>query len=55
MKYTFRGIDRVLEFSKALLVEGKHTVSIKTVFKEFPRNNDIDYFEIEVSEENSEK
>ena len=47
MKYTFKSIDRVLEFSKALLVEGKHTVSIKTVFRDFPRENDIDHFEVE--------
>lgn len=42
--YKFTSIDRVLEFIKPLLVEGRHSVSIKTFFcKEYP-------FEVTVEE-----
>ena len=48
--YKFTSIDRVLEFIKPLLVEGNYKVSIKTLYKEFPREYQIDYFEVTVEE-----
>lgn len=41
--YKFTSIDRVLEFIKPLLVEGRYSVSIKTVYEEYP-------FEVTVEE-----
>lgn len=48
--YKFTSIDRVLEFIEPLLVEGNYKVSIKTLYKEFPREYQIDYFEVTVEE-----
>lgn len=49
-KYKFTSIDRTLEFIKPLLVEGKHSVSLRTFNKEYPRETQIDYFEVTVKE-----
>ena len=46
--YKFTSIDRVLEFIKPLLVEGKYSVSVRAFYKEFPREYMIDYFEVKV-------
>lgn len=48
--YKFTSIDRTLEFIKPLLVEGKHNVSLRTFYKEYPRETQIDYFEVHVYE-----
>ena len=48
--YKFRTIDRTLEFIRPLLLEGKHMVSVKTFYKEYPREYSIDYFEVTVEE-----
>lgn len=50
-EYKFQSIERLMEFCKALLVEGdKYTLKLKTVMHEFPRENDIEYFSITVEE-----
>ena len=51
--YKFTTIDRTLEFIRPLLIEGKHRVSVRTFYKEYPRETMIDYFEVTV-EENEE-
>ena len=48
--YKFTSIDRTLEFIKPLLVEGTYSVSIRTFYKVFPREYEIDYFEVTVEE-----
>lgn len=48
--YKFTSIDRTLEFIKPLLVEGNYSVSIRTFYEEFPREYQIDYFEVTVKE-----
>ena len=53
--YKFTSIDRTLEFIIPLLIEGKHSVSVRTFFKEYPVENQlretmIDYFEVTVEE-----
>lgn len=48
--YKFTSIDRVLEFIKPLLVEGRYSVSVRTFYKEYPREYSIDYFEVTVEE-----
>ena len=55
--YKFTSIDRVLEFIKPLLVEGRYSVSVRTFYKEYPREYSIDYFEVTVEEikENEKK
>lgn len=50
MVYKFTSIDRVLEFMKPLLVEGKYSVIVRTFHKGFPREYMIDYFEVTVEE-----
>ena len=50
MIYKFTTIDRTLEFIIPLIVEGKHSVSIRTFYKEYPREYLIDYFEVTVEE-----
>ena len=50
MKYKFTVIDRTLDFVKSLILEGKHKVSIRTFYKEYPREYLIDYFEVTVEE-----
>ena len=50
MKYKFTSIDRTLEFIKPLLVEGEYKISVKTFYKGFPREYDIDFFEVTVEE-----
>lgn len=50
MVYKFTAIDRTLEFIKPLLVEGSYKVSVKTFYKKFPREYQIDYFEVTVEE-----
>ena len=50
-EYKFQSIERLMEFCKALLVEGdKHILKLKTVMHEFPRENNIDHFSITVEE-----
>lgn len=48
--YKFTTIQRVLEFIEPLLLEGKHSVNIKTFYEEYPREYSIDYFEVTVKE-----
>lgn len=51
--YKFTSIDRTLEFIKPLLVEGKHSVSVRTFYKEYrflSGECQIDYFEVTVKE-----
>lgn len=48
--YKFTALDRVLEFVAPLLVEGKHSVGLRTIYREFPRETQIDYFEVTVTE-----
>lgn len=48
--YKFTAIDRTLEFIKPLLIEGKHSVSVRTFYKEYPREYSIDHFEVTVEE-----
>lgn len=50
MTIYFTSIDRTLEFIKPLLVEGNHSVSIRTYFKEFPREYQIDFYAVIVKE-----
>ena len=52
--YKFTSIDRTLEFIKPLLVEGNHSVHIRTFYKKYPREYDIDYFEVTVKETEKE-
>ena len=47
--YKFESIQRTLDFVKSLVVEG-YPVVINTQFMSFPRENDIDYFEVTVGE-----
>lgn len=54
--YKFTEIDRTLAFIRPLLIEGKHSVSLRTVYEEFPREYHIAYFEVIVKEiENKEQ
>lgn len=55
MIYKFTTIDRTLEFIRPLLLEGKHSVSVRTFYKEYPREYSIDYFEVKVNEIDEEK
>ena len=48
--YKFTSIDRTLEFIKPLLVEGNFIVSVRTFYKEYPREYQIDYYEVKVEE-----
>lgn len=48
--YKFTAIDRTLEFMKSLLVEGDYIVSARAIYKEFPWETMIDYFEVTVEE-----
>ena len=48
--YKFKSIDRTLEFIKPLLIEGKHSVSVRSFYKEYPWESSIDYFEVAVEE-----
>lgn len=41
--YEFRSLFNMMDFIKPLAVEG-YTIAIKTVYKQFPRENDIDKF-----------
>ena len=45
--YEFNSIFNVMYFVKPLIVEG-YSVAINTIFKKFPRENDIDKFEVNV-------
>lgn len=45
--YEFDSIFNLMDFVKSLVVEG-YSVAINTVFKEFPREYDIDKFEVNV-------
>lgn len=45
--YEFNSIFNVMEFVKPLLVEG-YSVAINTFYKEFPRENEIDKFTVDV-------
>ena len=45
--YEFNSICNLMDFVKPLVVEG-YSVAINTVFKEFPREHDIDKFEVNV-------
>ena len=49
MKYRFKFLQNVMEFIKPLISEG-YEVNVKVVKKPFPRENDIDYFLVEVKE-----
>lgn len=48
-KYEFESITRTLDFVKSLIVEG-YPVVINTRFMGFPRENDVDCFEVTVGE-----
>ena len=48
--YKFITIDRTLEFIRPLLLEGKHRVSVRTFYEEYPRETMIAYFEVTVEE-----
>ncbi len=48
--YKFTAIDRTLEFTRALIVEGKYSVQIQAVYEEFPREDVLAYFEVTVEE-----
>ena len=48
--YKFTSIDRTLEFIKSLIVEGKYSVSARAFYKEYPREYQIDYYEVTVKE-----
>ena len=45
--YEFKSLYNVMDFVKPLLVEG-YPVAINTFYKPFPRENDIDKFEVNV-------
>lgn len=45
--YEFNSIFNLMNFVKPLVVEG-YSVAINTVFKEFPKEHDIDKFEVNV-------
>ena len=45
--YEFNSIHNVMDFVKPLLVEG-YSVAINTLYKEFPRENDIDKFTVDI-------
>ena len=47
--YKFESIIRTMDFVKSLVVEG-YPVVINTQFMSFPRENDIEYFEVTVGE-----
>lgn len=49
MKYQFKFLQNVMEFIKPLISEG-YEVNVKVVKKSYPRENDIDYFLVEVKE-----
>ena len=48
--YKFTTIDRTLEFMKSLIVEGNYIVSARAIYKEYPRETMIDYYEVTVEE-----
>lgn len=48
--YKFTALDRVLDFVAPLLVEGKYSVGLRTFYKEYPRETQIEYFEVTVTE-----
>lgn len=48
--YKFTSLDRTLEFIKSLIVEGTYIVSARAFYKEYPREYQIDYFEVTVKE-----
>lgn len=47
--YEFKSLYNVMKFVKPLIVEG-YSVVINTVYKEFPLENSIDKFEVNVGE-----
>jgi hypothetical protein len=49
VKYQFKFLPNVMEFIKPLISEG-YEVNVKVVKKAYPRENDIDYFLVEVKE-----
>lgn len=53
--YKFTSIDRTLEFVKPLLVEGTYSVSIRTFYKDYPREYQIDRYEVTVKDIDEEK
>lgn len=53
--YKFTSIDRTLEFIRPLLIEGKYSVNVRTFYKDYPREYDIDHFEVAVKELDKEK
>ena len=48
--YKFTTIDRTLEFMKSLIIEGNYRVSARAIYKEYPRETMIDYYEVTVEE-----
>lgn len=47
--YSFNSHQAVLDFIAPLIVEG-YPVAIQTMFREFPRENDIDHYEVSIGE-----
>lgn len=45
--YEFTSIFNVMDFVKPLVVEG-YSVAINTTYKQFPRENDIDKFTVDI-------
>lgn len=45
--YEFNNILNVMDFVKPLIVEG-YSVAINTIYKPFPRENDIDKFTVDI-------
>lgn len=48
--YKFTSLDRTLEFIKSLIVEGNYRVSARAFYKEYPREYQIDHYEVTVEE-----
>lgn len=45
--YEFNSLFNVMDFVKALIVEG-YSVAINTIYKQFPRENDIEKFTVDI-------
>lgn len=53
-KIKLKYIENVEAIIHVLLING-YSANVRTKFKEFPRENDIDYFIVEIYDESTEK
>ena len=51
--YEFNSIHNVMEFVKPLIVEG-YSVAINTIYKDFPLENSIDKFTVDIGKKGCE-